>query len=256
MPGRAGGLREDGAYRAASDYSNLKGHTLSINEKDFSFNRYPRLSGMPATDSGRAVGDARPLRSDARRSRDAILAAVADLLAERGPGFTLTDAARRSGVATATAYRHFPSVDDAVSAYYDQLCAGLLAALSAVPDTLDPASRIRGICREWAVQAASWGPAAVYLRSPRGFLDRLDSGDPFLAAVHELLSAVLRAAAAAGVISAQDLSYATLLWVTLFDERVVLDLTHTRGLSPEAAAGRLADTLLAALQAPTAEEPG
>jgi AcrR family transcriptional regulator len=255
MPGRAGGLREDGANRAGSDYSNLETHIPSINEKNFSLIRCPRLSGMPATDSGRAVGDARPLRSDARRSRDAILAAVAELLTERGPGFTLTDAARRSGVATATAYRHFPSVDDAVSAYYDQLCAGLLASWGTVPEHLDPASRIRGICHEWAAQAASWGPAAVYLRSPRGFLDRLDSGDPFLNAVHDLLSGVLRAAVEAGVIPAQDLSYATLLWVTLFDERVVLDLTHTRGLSPAAAADWLANALLASLRASAAEEP-
>jgi AcrR family transcriptional regulator len=252
MPGRAGGLGKDGADRTASNYSNLETHIPSINEKHFSLVTYPRLSGMPATDSGRAVGDARPLRSDARRSRDAILAAVAVLLTERGPGFTLTDVARRSGVATATAYRHFPSVDDAVSAYYDQLCADLLAALCTVPDSLDPVSRIRGICREWAAQAASWGPAAVYLRSPRGFLDRLDSGDPFLTAVHDLLSGVLRAAVEAGVIPAQDLSYATLLWVTLFDERVVLDLTHTRGLSADAAADRLGSALLAALRAPAA----
>lgn len=255
MPGRAGGLRKDGADRAGSDYSNLETHIPSISEKNFSLVTYPRLFGMPVTGSGRAVGDARPLRSDARRSRDAILAAVADLLAERGPGFTLTDAARRSGVATATAYRHFPSVDDAVSAYYDQLCDGMLAAFVTVPDSLDPASRIRGICREWAAQAASWGPAAVYLRSPRGFLDRLDSGDPFVAALHNLLSGVLRAAVDAGVIPAQDLGYATLLWVTLFDERVVLDLTHTHGLSPAAAADRLARALLAALRALAAEEP-
>src|ERR1700761_6876568 len=106
----------------------------------------------------------RPRRSDARRSRDALLAAVAALLAERGPGFTLTDAARRAGVATATAYRHFPSADDAVAAYYERLCAGLLDALGAVPEAGDPETRIRRTGREWAAQAAGWGPAAVYLR--------------------------------------------------------------------------------------------
>jgi hypothetical protein len=73
--------------------------------------------------------------------------------------------------------------------------------------------------------------------------------------VHDLLSGVLRAAVEAGVIPAQDLSYATLLWVTLFDERVVLDLTHTRGLSPAAAADWLANALLASLRASAAEEP-
>jgi AcrR family transcriptional regulator len=212
---------------------------------------------MPAPDSGPAAtgasrplpGEPRPLRSDARRSRDAILGAVAALLAERGPGFTLTDAARRSGVATATVYRHFPSVEDAVSAYYDQLCAGLLDALDAIPAAPDPVERISRICREWAVQAASWGPAAVYLRSARGFLDRLDSGDPFITALYGLLSGALRAAAAEGAIDAADLRYAALLWVTLFDERVVVDLTHAHGLSPDATAARLTAALLGALRA-------
>jgi hypothetical protein len=58
----------------------------------------PEPAGAPAREP------ARPLRRDARRSRDAILAAVAALLAEQGPAFTLTDAAREAGVATATAY--------------------------------------------------------------------------------------------------------------------------------------------------------
>jgi AcrR family transcriptional regulator len=192
----------------------------------------------------------RSLRSDARRSREALLAAVAALLAERGPGFTLTDAARRAGVATATAYRHFPSAEDAVAAYYDPLCAGLLDALNAVPDPGDPEELIRRICREWTIQAAGWGPAAVYLRSPRGFLDRLESGDPFITALHARLAAVLYAAAAAGTVRVADRRYATLLWVTLFDERVVVDLTHTRGLSPGEAAARLTVALLAALRVP------
>jgi AcrR family transcriptional regulator len=213
--------------------------------------RPARNDAQPLRSDARAPhGASRPLRSDARRSRDAILAAVAALLAERGPGFTLTDAARRSGVATATAYRHFPSVDDAVSAYYDQLCAGLLDALGAIPDGLDPVERISRICQEWAVQAASWGPAVVYLRSARGFLDRLDSGDPFITALYGLLSVPLRAAAADDAIDAGDLRYATLLWVTLFDERVVVDLTHAHGLSPDVTAARLTAALLGALRAP------
>lgn len=203
----------------------------------------------PRADLRALPGDTRALRADARRSRDALLGAVAALLAERGPGFTLTDAARRAGVATATAYRHFPSADDAVAAYYDQLCAGLLAALAAVPGTLAPAERMTRIGREWAAQAASWGPAAVYLRSPRGFLDRLDSGDPFIAALYARLASVLSDGAAAGLLLVSDLRYAVLLWVTLFDERVVVDLVHTHGLSPDEAAARLTAALLAALGA-------
>jgi hypothetical protein len=105
------------------------------------------------------------------------------------------------------------------------------------------------MCAEWAAQAASWGPAAVYLRSPRGFLDRLDAADPFVTALYGRLAAALRAAMTAGAIPAQDPRSAALIWVTLFDERVVVDLTHHQGLSPAQAAGRLAAALLAALAA-------
>ena len=193
----------------------------------------------------------RPLRRDARRSRDALLAAIAELLAEHGPDFTLTDAAQRAGLATATAYRHFTSVDAAIAAYYDQLLTGLVAAFDALPPAPDALAHVKGICQEWAVQAADWGPAAVYLRSPRGFLDRLAAADPLVALLYDRLSAALQAAVSAGALPAQDLRYATLTWVTLFDERVVVDLTHHHALTPPQAATALTATLLAALTAGT-----
>src|SRR5262249_27191364 len=155
------------------------------------------------------------MRSDARRSRDAIFAAVAALLAEQGPGFTLTDAARRAEVSTATAYRHFASTDEAIAAYYEHLCAGLIKSLEAIGSGDGDAgaeAEIRAICLEWATQAADWGPAAVYVRDPRGFLDRLDAGDSFITAMYRRLADALRRAASAGVIPGDsDLRYATLV---------------------------------------------
>ena len=73
--------------------------------------------------------------------------------------------------------------------------------------------------------------------------------DPFVTALYGRLAAALRAAMTAGAIPAQDPRYAALIWVTLFDERVVVDLTHHQGLSPAQAAGRLTAALLAALAA-------
>jgi AcrR family transcriptional regulator len=194
-------------------------------------------------------------RRDAVRSRDALLIAVAALLAEQGPGFSLTDVATRAGVSAATAYRHFASPDEAIGACYHQLSLGLIEAFDAIPDDLAAAEQLHRLGQVWVTQAASWGPAAVYLRSPRGYLARLDDGDPFIAALNERLTAVLGAAIEAGFLPDQDLRYATLLWVTLFDERVIVDLTHSHRLSPAAAASRLTGTLLAALgySEPTAE---
>lgn len=54
-----------------------------------------------------------PLRSDAARSRERILAAAAD--GDRA-GLRLNDVARAAGVGVGTVYRHFPTVDALVEA--------------------------------------------------------------------------------------------------------------------------------------------
>lgn len=53
--------------------------------------------------------DAEPRRSDARRSREAILEAARSLFIERGVLVPLDDVAKRAAVGNATLYRHFPT---------------------------------------------------------------------------------------------------------------------------------------------------
>ena len=50
-----------------------------------------------------------PLRADAERNRQRLLAAAKELLATRGLDVTLDDVARHAGVGTGTAYRRFPN---------------------------------------------------------------------------------------------------------------------------------------------------
>src|SRR5437660_7832920 len=54
------------------------------------------------------LGDGRPLRADARRNREQLLAAARDVFVEQGAGAPLDEIARRAGVGIATLYRHFP----------------------------------------------------------------------------------------------------------------------------------------------------
>jgi AcrR family transcriptional regulator len=59
-----------------------------------------------------AVGDpggGRPLRADARRNHEQLLAAARDVVVERGAGAPLDEVARRAGVGIGTLYRRFPS---------------------------------------------------------------------------------------------------------------------------------------------------
>jgi AcrR family transcriptional regulator len=62
-------------------------------------------------DGAPVVNDAagKPLRADARRNRERVLAAARDAFAEDGIAVPLDDIARRAGVGAGTVYRHFPT---------------------------------------------------------------------------------------------------------------------------------------------------
>jgi AcrR family transcriptional regulator len=65
---------------------------------------------VPALDG---AGD-RPLRRDAERNRQRILAAAAEVLSERGLDATLDEVARAAGVGVGTVYRRFPDKESLI----------------------------------------------------------------------------------------------------------------------------------------------
>jgi AcrR family transcriptional regulator len=79
--------------------------------------------------------DQRPQRADARRNRDALVAAAAEVFAESGPDAPLDVVARRAGLGNATLYRHFPRRRDLLVAVYadevEALRARAMALLAA-----------------------------------------------------------------------------------------------------------------------------
>ena len=58
----------------------------------------------------------RPLRADARRNQQRLLATAAEVFAERGTDASLEEVARRAQVGIGTLYRHFPTRDALVEA--------------------------------------------------------------------------------------------------------------------------------------------
>jgi AcrR family transcriptional regulator len=54
----------------------------------------------------------RPLRADARRNREAIVAAADELFRADGVAFQMDAVAQRAGLGVGTLYRHFPNKDD------------------------------------------------------------------------------------------------------------------------------------------------
>ncbi|HET7048523.1 MAG TPA: helix-turn-helix domain-containing protein [Solirubrobacteraceae bacterium] len=63
-----------------------------------------------------AIENIRSLRSDARRNREAVLAAAKELFAKEGLEAQMPDVARAANVGVGTVYRHFPSKDELVTA--------------------------------------------------------------------------------------------------------------------------------------------
>ena len=74
-----------------------------------------------------------PLRADARRNYDALLAAADELFTAHGPDVAIDEIARRAKVGNATLYRHFPDRRDLLVA----VCVGEVEALCLLGEELE-----------------------------------------------------------------------------------------------------------------------
>jgi AcrR family transcriptional regulator len=83
------------------------------------------------------AGD-RPLRRDAERNRQRILAAAAEVFSERGLDATLDDVARAAGVGVGTVYRRFPDKDSLVSELFRDRIDALVTVAEEACEAADP----------------------------------------------------------------------------------------------------------------------
>jgi len=130
--------------------------------------------------------DARPLRADAQRNRDKLLAAATEAFAEQGEDVALETVAARAGVGIGTLYRHFPNRDALVVAAYrhevDDLCATAAGLIESQP--ADEA------LRAWAERFAD------YIATKRAMGDALraaaSSDSPLFAETRQQILGALR----------------------------------------------------------------
>jgi AcrR family transcriptional regulator len=71
------------------------------------------------------VTASKPLRADAARNREKLLAAATQLFSERGLDVPMEHIARRAEVSIGTLYKHFPTREDLVSAIFPERLAAL-----------------------------------------------------------------------------------------------------------------------------------
>ena len=79
----------------------------------------------------------KPLRSDAARNRERILAAAEEVFATRGLEATLDDIAAHAGLGVGTVYRRFPNRDALVEALFLERLDGVAALAAQVLDEPD-----------------------------------------------------------------------------------------------------------------------
>jgi AcrR family transcriptional regulator len=110
-----------------------------------------------------------PLRADAERNRQRLMAAAKELFATRGLDVTLDEIARHAGVGTGTAYRRFPNKDALIDALMVDRIGELAAIAEECLEEPDPWVGLSGYFeRALALQAADRGLKDVLFSSGRG----------------------------------------------------------------------------------------
>jgi AcrR family transcriptional regulator len=103
---------------------------------------------VTGTDSSAAkLAEAPPMRADARRSHERLIAAATEAFAEKGADAPLEDIAKRAGVGIGTLYRHFPARLDLQEAVYRTQVSVVCQQGAALADAPSPGEAFAGWLR-------------------------------------------------------------------------------------------------------------
>ncbi|WP_035749037.1 TetR/AcrR family transcriptional regulator [Arthrobacter sp. 35W] len=184
------------------------------------------------------------MRSDTRRNRKHLIRAAGELFAASDGPINMVDLANHAEISTATAYRHFNSVADVLTAYrYD---VGLQLNEFSQKQSMGGLALLEAVSQKWVLLVVKNGAAMVHTRSSEGYLARLRTGADYLQVQADALERPLREAT--GELGLEDLGdEAMFLWNILFDPREIFDVIGTLGLSPKEASARLMSTFQGAL---------
>ena len=137
----------------------------------------------------------RPQRADARRNRERVLAAAAELFAEEGCKVQIEQVARRAGVGVGTVCRNFPSKVDLVDAVVTQGCELLLEDARGALNEPDAGAALRRF----------FGRMVDFQATHRALAEEMSSYVPASAvpvkqALHEAVGELMKKAQDAGAI--------------------------------------------------------
>ncbi len=187
---------------------------------------------MSSLTPGRTPDRDRPLRRDAERNRQLVLAAARQVLAARGLDAGFEEIARVAGVGVATVYRRFPERSDLVDALFEEEIVLVGARLEEALAVADPWTGLRDLVL-WSVHrmANDRGLAQVLAAAGHGH-QRIDRER---ARLDPLFDELVRRAQATGALRPD---------VTALDLLIALTLTSRIGAPGSSAARERHATLL------------
>lgn len=121
---------------------------------------------MNPTPAAPAAGTGRPLRADARRNRDQLVAVGRAAFAAADGTVALEDIARRAGVGIGTLYRHFPTREALVEAVYAAELDDVTASAGPLLEQFPPDVALRA----WMTRYTD------FTATKRGMVDTLRAG--------------------------------------------------------------------------------
>ncbi|MFC7891687.1 TetR/AcrR family transcriptional regulator [Streptomyces sp. NPDC057381] len=150
-----------------------------------------------------------PMRADARRNYERIVAAAEEIFTAHGADASLEEIARRAGVGSATLHRHFPSRRSLLEVVFRDRAEALCARAREHASHGEPGTALFAWLRDFTTYAAaSRGLVGSLLRDGRD-ADLLDESDGcaamITAAAGELLGRARRAGAVRDGVRAEDL---------------------------------------------------
>ena len=120
------------------------------------------MGGQQPETAEEVVGG-RPMRADARRNYERLVAAAKQVFAEHGGGASMEAVAARAEVGVGTLYRHFPKRIDLVEAVYRNDVDDFVLATEKAEADLEP----------WPALVASLEAFVRYARAKKTFLSEL-----------------------------------------------------------------------------------
>ena len=184
----------------------------------------PPGRGYPGTVNLSVAPGQRPLRRDAERNRQRILAAARTLFAEQGLGVSHDQLAEAADVAVGTVYRRFPDKESLIEALYAEEVDDLFAMADAALEIEDPwQALLTFMTKSLEVQAGNRSLKELALGGAPGLALVCQAQERLTPVIGELVARVQRAGLLRPGIGTEDFALVPIMIGAIIDSAREVD---------------------------------